>query len=165
MLSPPAPNPRRLALNMQTCSRCRREALGACPRGAIADCPDDGQPLTEHARSGECPRGLLSSPDVPVPPITPSVPRVVGAVWGPKLWAELHATLDADPAWDAAFAARLPCGECKAGWLQILKETPPVYGAGRFLWTFEAHNNVNAKLGKPLMTLAEARARWRPAGE
>lgn len=76
------------------------------------------------------------------------------------MWKRLHTATAADAAWITSYTANVPCGPCKAGWLAILKEMPPIYGDGWFAWTVEAHNAVNAKLGKPQMEFAEARARW-----
>ena len=46
--------------------------------------------------------------------------------------------------------------------LEALKELPPDL-SGReayFRWGWEAHNRINAKLGKPEVSLEEARWRW-----
>lgn len=46
---------RRLALNMLTCTRCATAKLGPCANGSVCLCPEDQQPLHEHAQAGACP--------------------------------------------------------------------------------------------------------------
>lgn len=96
---------------------------------------------------------------------------------GPELWAALHSfALNADelrPAdaaeimqrdnscreWLGEFAKRLPCGECRAHWVRICTRTPPDF-ARFFAWTVDRHNEVNAKLGKPGLSIDQARTIW-----
>lgn len=86
---------------------------------------------------------------------------------GPLLWAELHRwALTADLAnvtdWLKAFAMRLPCGTCRQHWREMLNRTPPHLSSNDalFAWTVERHSEVSAKLGKPTLTIDEARALW-----
>ena len=76
------------------------------------------------------------------------------------LWAELHQKADADRAWLTAWLAHVPCGDCKAHAREILKTLPPMFGAGWFAWTVAFHNAVNARLGKPQVTVWVARKLW-----
>lgn len=53
----------------------------------------------------------------------------------------------------------IPCGDCKKGFIAILKELPPKWddeGWSYFDWTVEVHNRVNEKLGKAKVTIEEA---------
>jgi hypothetical protein len=80
------------------------------------------------------------------------------------LWREFHlvALTAADPATFAgyvrrSFTPRVPCGECKQNWLPILEQMPPEAATDPFAWSWQAHNIVNAHLGKPEISLEEAR--------
>ncbi len=84
--------------------------------------------------------------------------------WGTAMWAELHsyclAPDDDVAAWLAAFAARVPAC-CQPHWLAITAASPPPDDpAGLFAWGVDRHNEVNAKLGKPLFPIDAARERW-----
>lgn len=48
---------------------------------------------------------------------------------------------------------------CKEFWNKWKKDNPPTYGPNGeyFAWTVKAHNAVNKKLGKPEMTVDDAR--------
>lgn len=76
------------------------------------------------------------------------------------LWRELHTAALAGkltPQWIGAFGPRIPCGDCRKHWGELLKEIPPVFGAGSFAWTVIVHNTVNLRLGKSEWTVDEAR--------
>lgn len=104
----------------------------------------------------ECPHGK------PWGAVGPRTPIVIHVNWpgGATMWRELHTKRDADQAWLDGFTARIPCGECRQHWFQILKDDPPVFGDGFFEWTWRAHGAVNRALGKPSPTLAAARAMY-----
>jgi hypothetical protein len=84
-----------------------------------------------------------------------------------KLWSILHNRAfilrEVDGAKEAEFLrefdARVPCGDCRLHWREILKKTPPDFDA-YFAWTVEVHNAVNRILGKREWTVAEARAAY-----
>lgn len=83
---------------------------------------------------------------------------------GRLLWRALHLWALAlngrkDWAWLTAFDTSLPCGSCRAHWRQIVAENPPDW-TNPFAWTVARHNQVNARLDKPQLTEAEARAIW-----
>ncbi len=86
---------------------------------------------------------------------------------GSAVWATLHRralTWDAgdDSAWLVANVnGAIPCGTCRTHWAQVLQKNPPRWG-DYFAWSVEAHNAVNAQLGKPQIALEEARSRWAP---
>lgn len=70
-----------------------------------------------------------------------------------QLWAELHLKQDATPEWFSEWLARVPnfgCG-CRDSFAAYLLTNPPRYDDW-YAWTCEAHDWVNAKLGKPLHT-------------
>lgn len=84
---------------------------------------------------------------------------------GPELWAILHrwAVVGAPTGtkWLGEFASRLPCGDCKTHWRQYV-EDHPFTPSDAFGWTVAAHNAINVRLGKAVLTIADARAIWRP---
>jgi hypothetical protein len=141
---------RLIVANRHTCEACIRDAGGTC--GAPCPCPADGTSAVIHAAAGTCPKGLHGGTGV----------RAGGpSHWGPALWAELHTRTDADQAFVDSVTRRLPCGDCRRGFLWFVREYPPVFGEGWFQWAVAAHNYVNTKIGKPTLTADEARARWR----
>lgn len=88
---------------------------------------------------------------------------------GPALWAELHRwALTVDVAGDQAcgqskrwlceFTKRLSCGDCRRDFDKMILATPPDFSsnAALFTSTVKWHNEVNRKLGKPEMSLADA---------
>jgi len=80
---------------------------------------------------------------------------------GPALWKELHLRAleregQDDSAWMLKFENRIPCGECKRHFAEMLKSLPENY-VGYFDWTVKTHNSVNSKLGKPILSLEQAR--------
>lgn len=82
---------------------------------------------------------------------------------GPPLWADLHrwaltADLSSAGEWLKMFTRRVPCGECRREFRSILHDTPPT--TDLFAWTVAAHNRVNRKLGKPEISIDDARTRW-----
>jgi hypothetical protein len=82
----------------------------------------------------------------------------------PWLWAQLHLrslSLEGfdDSAWISEFGKRIPCGVCRQHWARMLQETPPNY-FDYFAWSVDRHNEINAKLGKPIFTFEQALARW-----
>lgn len=76
---------------------------------------------------------------------------------GPGLWRELHLVALAgiiDAAWLDRFTVRIPCGDCRAHWTELLKLHPGPYD---FAWTVDRHNDVNLRIGKPVTGLDEVR--------
>jgi len=86
------------------------------------------------------------------------------SVWGPALWRDLHgrpktfvpsdSSRESEINWLNSFAEQLPCDECKEHWKEIVSKTPPDLASQQsyFWWTFDRHNEVNARLGKPVIT-------------
>lgn len=63
--------------------------------------------------------------------------------------------------WFAAWQASIPninCN-CRKHWNELVEAMPPDFSSREafFAWTVEAHNAVNQRLGKALVTLEEAR--------
>lgn len=48
---------------------------------------------------------------------------------------------------------------CRQHWSEIIKTNPPRYN-DYFAWTVEAHNTINQRLGKPIVTLEAAKGLW-----
>ena len=83
------------------------------------------------------------------------------------LWTELHLhalthTGTEDIKYLRDFSYRVPkytayC-KCKEHWAIWMKTHPPKFGPGEyFAWTVDAHNDVSKRLGKPEMSLEEAK--------
>lgn len=99
----------------------------------------------------------------------PSIPKENGS-WltrGPEMWADLHlwaldSTMDNGSGWLDTFSRKIPCGECRRHWMQLLKEFPPDFNSSAtlFAWTVHAHNAVNKRLGKAEVALEVALTRW-----
>jgi hypothetical protein len=148
-----------ILVNVRACNACIAKAGGTC--GDPCPCPADGTSAINHAGRGDCPWGRHLSASATGTLPTPESPGAVPGmdVAGPKLWAEMHTKTDADAAYVKSVTRRLPCGECKSWFVAYLKEHPPRFDDW-FRWTWECHQAANAKLGKPLLTIDEARARW-----
>lgn len=85
-----------------------------------------------------------------------------------SLWEELHLrALTFKGVNDGYFIRRWSykvsqiTGGCKCGsfWKRWIKYNPPVYSPPEsyFEWTVKAHNSVNLKLNKPLITVSKAK--------
>lgn len=82
-------------------------------------------------------------------------------------WDELHRQAEPTPEWFSGWQARIPninC-DCRRHWRELVAAKPPDFSSREafFAWTVEAHNAVNERLGKPLVTLEEARRLHAPA--
>lgn len=62
-----------------------------------------------------------------------------------------------------SFAKVFPCTDCARDFQRIMTERPPHLRtrSGFVQWMCEAHNDVNAQLGKPAFPCPDALARWR----
>jgi hypothetical protein len=87
-------------------------------------------------------------------------------VWGPILWGAIHITClagTATPEFINAFSDALPCPACASHFKELLMEFPfpasddPIV---LFEWSVNAHNRVNARIGKPILTMEQALSRW-----
>jgi len=83
---------------------------------------------------------------------------------GRHAWTLLHRYRGCDPQWLELWVYFIPnkC-ECKDGYQKILEELPPDFTSPEafFAWGVALHNAVNAKLGKPQITIDEALSIWR----
>lgn len=85
---------------------------------------------------------------------------------GPRKWRELH-SFARDWEGDVVlarqfledFAAVLPCGSCRSHWLALVQRHPPDLSSAEafFVWTVDRHNDVNARRGTALLSVAAAR--------
>lgn len=83
---------------------------------------------------------------------------------GRAAWTALHSQQLGTPEWFAEWQQLIPTGcGCQQGANDLLARCPPRYDSPEdwFAWTVQYHNLVNVKLGKPTLTLDEARAIWR----
>lgn len=98
-------------------------------------------------------------------------------LWGPSTWHTIHLlcytapeTLSAGDqlrftAFFKALPYVLPCATCSQHLLSHY-ESHPIENAvatrdSLFEWSVQIHNAVNEMLGKPIMTLEDAKARWK----
>jgi hypothetical protein len=114
------------------------------------------------AQAGTCPlrkfEGVIPGDE------SPMIPSELQADSLRLLWGELHGrprvfqSASIEQLWLDDFGRRVPCGECRIGWQKILNETPPDLSsrAAYARWTWQAHNTVSRKLGKPEMGWDEA---------
>ena len=79
-------------------------------------------------------------------------------------WGKLHFYTGNDPQWLDLWQYFIPqrC-DCKDGYQKILEDMPPDFTSPEafFAWGVALHNAVNRKLGKPELTIDEARRIWR----
>lgn len=90
-----------------------------------------------------------------------------------SLWCELHRfpfseawACQSRCQWWADWQSRIPninC-DCRRHWRELVEKMPPNFSspAAFFAWSVSAHNVVNARLGKPVMSLEEARCLYDP---
>jgi hypothetical protein len=79
-------------------------------------------------------------------------------------WEKLHRYLGCDRQWFELWVYFIPSQcDCREGFQKILEELPPDFSSPEafFAWGVRLHNLVNAKLGKPQITLEDACRIWR----
>jgi Erv1 / Alr family len=78
-------------------------------------------------------------------------------------WKELHTKEDPTQEWFDDWLARIPkiCSKCAVDFAAIIARNPPRF-SDWFRWTWEVHNEVNAKLNppRPQLSLEEAMGIW-----
>lgn len=100
---------------------------------------------------------------------TYQLPATGPACWGPLQWMALHQMLRGYPVsapseekqaalrqYVTAMAEVIPCSKCSSHWKQL---APTVKTGSRYealKWSIDAHNTVNKRLHKPVLTYAEA---------
>ena len=85
-------------------------------------------------------------------------------VKGVPPWTRLHSYRWCDPVWLAEWELSIPgygC-QCRRDYALYKASTPPDFSSPEalWLWGFNLHNWVNRKLGKPELTVDEARLQW-----
>jgi hypothetical protein len=89
--------------------------------------------------------------------------------FGPYYWGTLHlaclyaADTGAVKALVDSYTRTLPCPACRIHFDQVLQEFPFPHDGTRqdiFAWSVKVHNIVNARLGKPQVTIDEALDFW-----
>ena len=79
-------------------------------------------------------------------------------------WGKLHSYRGCDPQWLDVWQYLIPARcDCKDGYQKILEAMPADFSSpdAFFAWGVNLHNAVNRKLGKPEITIEEARKIWR----
>lgn len=105
---------------------------------------------------------LLQGPQIPVVAAKQGMVKLSNQ---PSTWAELHLralTQEGQPDhfWLALFGARISGGcDCRKNWKKELLMLPPDF-KNYFFWSVAIHNMVNVRLGKPQITIDEARKIW-----
>lgn len=139
------------------------------PRWHVFPVPADGpQPHVTTAEDMQrVATGYVPPPPNGMPTVVGLPPAATPNDWariGPLMWERLHAwTLVADlgdvDRWLEAFATTIPCSGCRGHWLAMMAATPPAAGShdALFEWSCARHNEVNFRLGKPILALADAR--------
>lgn len=74
-------------------------------------------------------------------------------------WRKLHTTLFTPEEFELWIQGIPGCSSCQRDFRRILKTLPPRYDDWNH-WTWEVHNTVNKKLGKPEITWEDARILW-----
>lgn len=86
--------------------------------------------------------------------------------WGPYFWGVIHLgclTGSMTPEFISMYPSVLPCSACSKHFAEVLQENP--FPDSRdpmimFQWSVHVHNVVNARIGKPILTVEEAFAAW-----
>ena len=110
--------------------------------------------------------GLVEPSDFLPLVLPPGLSPTQKEIWGPLKWEEFHKktssgeTIDRLRIWVDLFLRTLPCMECAKHGVLIFREIPLKEGEDPFEWGVRFHNAVNQLLGKPEMTLAQAKEIW-----
>jgi hypothetical protein len=146
----------------------------ACLRGiqlepSSADCAACAYRATSAPAVDPVPVAAATLSDTPPLPQLPLASRRRPLRVRPSAtWGQLHThALRRGPRrlarWLRGYRRRIPCGACVEHddrWTAA--NPPPLDGdtAAVFVWTVARHNAVNERLGKPLVTMDDARAIW-----
>jgi hypothetical protein len=82
--------------------------------------------------------------------------------WGPRLWGAFHIaclTGTISPEFLEEFSKVIPCPACSVHFRQLI-ESNPLPSMNQFEWSVDIHNQVNERIGKPLVSVDQARAMW-----
>lgn len=130
--------------HIRTCLGC-----GHCP----------GRLAMANAAAGTCPLGKFDGAPAPSPATDGGCCGDDAALWGPPLWAKIHARplLPLDPHREIEFfrsevPAEIRCCDCRAHYFEYARDHPvPVRDPDALRrWAVDLHNAVNARLGKPI---------------
>ena len=96
--------------------------------------------------------------------------------WGPYFWGALHIACLASPPVLSdehktafrnlieSYTLTLPCPACQMHFREVLQMYPLEpnlnFGSDLFAWSVTVHNVVNAKIGKPIVSLRDAVFYW-----
>jgi hypothetical protein len=86
--------------------------------------------------------------------------------WGPYFWGVIHLGCLAGSMTSefiTMYPSVIPCGMCGQHFAELIQELP--FPDSRdpmilFEWSVNAHNKVNARIGKPIVTVERALAIW-----
>jgi len=86
--------------------------------------------------------------------------------WGPYFWGVIHLGCLAGsmtPEFIAMYPSVIPCGMCGQHFGELIQELP--FPESRdplimFEWSVNAHNIVNSRTDKPVLTVEQAMAIW-----
>jgi len=86
------------------------------------------------------------------------------------MWGTLHnlcLTETITPEFVQEFANVIPCPACAMHFRDLLEAFPFDQALDKFEWSVLLHNQVNERLGKPIFTVEQARAKWlsRPSSD
>jgi Erv1 / Alr family len=84
-------------------------------------------------------------------------------VWGPRLWGTLHTlclTGTITPEFVQEFANVIPCPSCAMHFRDLLEAYPFEKALDKFEWSVFLHNQVNDRLGKPVLSVEKASEIW-----
>ena len=63
--------------------------------------------------------------------------------------------------WIIEMPRDLPCKICRNHAIEYIRDNPPELTANPFYWSWQFHNAVNLRKGKPLMSYEDAADRYR----
>lgn len=109
-------------------------------------------------------------PQTPPPRPQTELEPISIKLWGPATWHFLHVfsfSYPVEPTGrDKEVAANLlrtvqetlPCASCREHFAKLLAETPPALDSRQAFsrWLVDAHNAVNRRIGKPIVTYEDA---------
>ncbi len=90
-------------------------------------------------------------------------------IFGPGTWIATHVlALVSDQNEDYAFYSlyiyrmvhALPCGQCRKHGVRYIDKYPVPKSGSMFNWSIDFHNAVNKRLGKPEMSIEQAKTRY-----
>lgn len=58
--------------------------------------------------------------------------------------------------WIRSLSNQILCGKCKQHMITYIESNPPEKHNNPFMWSWEFHNDVNLRLGKPIMDYSTA---------